>query len=277
MASQPANVDIKVHRRVRSYRQMIRHNNVKAMCNRMRPLIMSVPSRETQILSTFDGDANIVQTNLTSNRRGLPIVRYLRPVVPFETAAENIAMGAMADASTAIDVEVAARGAGAHDFITRLPQGYDTLLGKWFSSGTELSGGEWQRLALARAYLRRAQIIILDEPTSFMDSWAEADWFDRLQQLADGRTAIVITHRFTIAKRADEIHVMDDGQIVESGSHDELLAKGGMYARSWTAQMQARTRQPKLDIDHAVLEMPEPPITSDTAELSRADGSLGRP
>jgi hypothetical protein len=91
MASQPANADIRVHRRVRSYRQMIRHNNVKAMVNRMRPLIMSVPSRETQILSTFDGDANIVQTNLTSNRRGLPIVRYLRPVVPFETAAENIA------------------------------------------------------------------------------------------------------------------------------------------------------------------------------------------
>jgi len=91
MASQPANADIRVHRRVRSYRQMIRHNNVKAMVNRMRPLIMSVPSRETQILSTYDGDANIVQTNLTSNRRGLPIVRYLRPVVPFETAAENIA------------------------------------------------------------------------------------------------------------------------------------------------------------------------------------------
>jgi hypothetical protein len=91
MASQPANADIRVHRRVRSYRQMIRHNNIKAMVNRMRPLIMSVPSRETQILSTFDGDANIVQTNLTSNRRGLPIVRYLRPVVPFETAAENIA------------------------------------------------------------------------------------------------------------------------------------------------------------------------------------------
>ena len=91
MASQPLNADIRVHRRVRSYRQMIRHNNVKAMVNRMRPLIMSVPSRETQILSTFDGDANIVQTNLTSNRRGLPIVRYLRPVVPFETAAEGIA------------------------------------------------------------------------------------------------------------------------------------------------------------------------------------------
>jgi hypothetical protein len=91
MASQPANAAIKVHRRVRSYRQMIRHNNIKAMCNRMRPLIMSVPGRETQILSTFDGDANIVQTNQTSNRRGLPIVRYIRPVVPFGTAAENIA------------------------------------------------------------------------------------------------------------------------------------------------------------------------------------------
>jgi len=90
MASQPANADIKVHRRVRSYRQMLRHNNVKAMTNRMRPLIMSVPSMETQILSTYDG-ANIVQTNLTSDRQGLPVVRYLRPVVPFETAAEQIA------------------------------------------------------------------------------------------------------------------------------------------------------------------------------------------
>jgi hypothetical protein len=91
MASQPANVDIKVFQRVRSFRQMIRHENVKAMCNRMRPLVMAIPGRETQIISTFDGDANIVQTNLTSNRRGLPVVRYLRPVVPFSTAVENIA------------------------------------------------------------------------------------------------------------------------------------------------------------------------------------------
>ena len=91
MASQPANATIRVHRRVRSYRQMIRHNNIKAMCNRMRPLIMSVPSRETQILSTFDGGANIVATALTNNRRGLPIVRYIRPVVPVGTTAENIA------------------------------------------------------------------------------------------------------------------------------------------------------------------------------------------
>jgi ATP-binding cassette subfamily B protein len=209
--------------------------------------------------------------------RRMITVLFQFPVPYHATAAENIAMGAMSDAPTSIDVEVAAHGAGAHDFIMRLPQGYDTLLGKWFSSGTELSGGEWQRLALARAYLRRAQIIILDEPTSFMDSWAEVDWFDRLQQLADGRTAIVITHRFTIAKRADEIHVMDDGQIVESGSHDELLAKGGLYAQSWTAQMQARTRQPNPDADHRVLEMQEALVVADTTDLSPTDGSFGRP
>lgn len=90
MASQPANASISVFRRVRSERQMIRHNNVKAMCNRMRPLVMVTPGRETQVLSTFDGDSNVVTTALTSDRRGLPIVRYLRPAVPFATAAENI-------------------------------------------------------------------------------------------------------------------------------------------------------------------------------------------
>jgi len=165
-------------------------------------------------------------------------VLFQFPVPYFATAAENIAMGDLAAAPGKVEIEAAARRAGAHEFIERLPQGYDTLLGKWFAKGSELSGGEWQRLALARAFLRRAQIMVLDEPTSFMDSWAEVDWFDRFRELADGRTAIFITHRFTIAKRADIIHVMDKGQIVESGSHDELLALGGLYARSWTAQMQ---------------------------------------
>jgi ATP-binding cassette subfamily B protein len=93
-------------------------------------------------------------------------------------------------------------------------------------------------LALARAFFRRAAIQILDEPTSALDSWAEADWFDRFHTFANGRTAIVITHRLTIARHADMIHVMDAGRIVESGKHDELLAQRGLYERSWSAQLQ---------------------------------------
>jgi len=100
--------------------------------------------------------------------------------------------------------------------------------------------------------------MILDEPTSFMDSWAEVDWFDRFRELANGRTAVFITHRFTIAKRADIIHVMDNGQIVESGSHDELLAQGGLYAQSWTAQMQASAGPPDLNAAQPAL-VPQTP------------------
>ena len=99
-----------------------------------------------------------------------------------------------------------------------------------------MSGGEWQRLAMARAFYRAAPIVVLDEPTSMMDSWAEADWFDRFQTLAEGRVAVVITHRLTIARRADMIHVLHGGRVVESGTHDELLDLGGRYAASWSSQ-----------------------------------------
>ena len=155
------------------------------------------------------------------------------------TASENIALGDRSAAPTKAEIKAAAQGAGAHEVIDRLPQGYDTLLGKWFIDGTDLSGGEWQRIALARAFLRQAQILVLDEPTSFMDSWAEAEWLKRFRTLVLGRTAIIITHRFTTAMRADMIHVMDKGQIVESGNHEQLLAQGGLYAQSWAAQTQA--------------------------------------
>ena len=96
---------------------------------------------------------------------------------------------------------------------------------------------ERRRLALARAFLRKADFIILDEPTSAMDSWAEADWLSRFRQLVAGRTALIITHRFTTALQADMIHVMDQGRIVESGNHEELLAEKGRYEASWTSQM----------------------------------------
>jgi len=118
------------------------------------------------------------------------------------------------------------------------------LLGRWFAGGTELSVGEWQRIALARAFLRQAPIIILDEPTSALDPWAEADWLERFRKLAAGRTSIIITHRFTTAMHADVIQVMDRGQIIESGSHHELLEAGGLYAQSWSQQMLALPTDP---------------------------------
>jgi len=159
--------------------------------------------------------------------------------VPYQgTARQNIAMGALEAEPDLPRIVAAARGAGAHEVISRLPHGYESLLGKWFAGGTELSAGEWQRVALARAYLRRSGIIILDEPTSFMDSWSEVEWFGRFRDLARGRTAIIITHRLTIAMRADVIHVMEKGEIVESGSHQELLALAGRYSESWRAQME---------------------------------------
>ena len=127
---------------------------------------------------------------------------------------------------------------GAHDLIRQLPQGYDTVMGRWFG-GTDLSVGEWQRLALARAFLRQADLIVLDEPTSAMDSWAEADWLARFRVLTAGRTVLIITHRFTTAMQADIIHVMAAGRIIESGTHAELVQQGGRYGQSWQQQMRA--------------------------------------
>jgi ATP-binding cassette subfamily B protein len=157
-------------------------------------------------------------------------VRYSAPVT------ENVALTTPASRER---IEAAVRACGAEPIVTRLPQGYDTLLGRWFSGGVELSVGEWQRLALARAVLRPGPLLVLDEPTSAMDSWAEAQWLEGLRVLVAGRTTIVVTHRFTTSMAADVIHVMDQGRIVESGSHGRLVERGGLYAQSWRAQMRA--------------------------------------
>ena len=185
-------------------------------------------------------DGNDIRAMPLEQLRRMTTVLFQWPVPYQATAGQNIAFGDLAATGEGSDLEMAARSAGAHDLIVGLPQKYDTLLGKWFSNGLELSVGEWQRLALARAFFRRAQILILDEPTSALDPWAEVDWFDRFRSLSTGRTAIIITHRFTIARRADMIHVMAEGRIVESGTHDQLIVRGGLYARPWNAQVQGK-------------------------------------
>ena len=166
-------------------------------------------------------------------------VLFQDPVRYHDTVFNNIAFGDIGNRPGMEQIEAAALAAGADAPISRLPDNYEAVLGKWFG-GAELSGGEWQRLALARAFLRNAELIILDEPTSAMDSWAEADWLQRFRRLVAGRTALIITHRFTTALQADVIHVMDNGRIVESGSHEELLAAQGRYEASWTRQMRGK-------------------------------------
>jgi len=189
------------------------------------------------------GQIEIDGTNIrqisTSSLRRLITVLFQQPFHYNATVGENIRYGDLEHELQVSEIEAAARAAGAEDIIARLPEGYASVLGKWFAGGTELSVGEWQRIALARAFLREAPIIVLDEPTSALDPWAEADWLLRFRQLAVGRTAIIITHRFTTAMHADIIHVMERGRIMESGSHYDLLDRDGLYATSWKQQMNA--------------------------------------
>lgn len=172
--------------------------------------------------------------------RRLITVLFQQPVHYNTTVRENVLYGDLQLDPSRAEIEKAIRAAGAESVVSRLPEQEQTLLGRWFAGGTELSVGEWQRIALARAFLRRAPIIILDEPTSALDPWAEADWLERFRELARGRTSIIITHRFTTAMHADVIHVMDRGRIVESGSHVRLLEERGLYAESWSRQTMSR-------------------------------------
>jgi ATP-binding cassette subfamily B protein len=130
----------------------------------------------------------------------------------------------------------AARHAGADPVIRNLPQGYDTILGRRFQAGQELSAGEWQKVALARSFLRDAPIIVLDEPTSSLDPLAEAGLFEQFRRLVKGRSAILISHRFSTVRMADYIYVLDRGRIIEQGAHPDMLRQNGHYARLFNAQ-----------------------------------------
>ena len=122
------------------------------------------------------------------------------------------------------------------DVVERLPKGIDTQLGKWFSDGLQLSGGEWQRVALARALFRGAPIIVLDEPTASLDSQAEEAVFRQINDEASQATKILISHRFSTVRMADEILVIGDGRLLENGTHDVLVAAGGVYAQMYATQ-----------------------------------------
>lgn len=155
------------------------------------------------------------------------------------TAGENIRLGNVEDGSEPEKIEQAARRSGAHEVITSLPKGYDTILGKFFENGEELSVGQWQKVALARAFLRESQLIVLDEPTSAMDPKAEYEVFQKFRDLTRDQMAVIVTHRLSTVKMADRIFVLDKGRIIEQGTHLELVQLGGTYARLFEVQAQS--------------------------------------
>jgi ATP-binding cassette subfamily B protein len=159
----------------------------------------------------------------------------LQDFVRYEmTARRNIAVGRMDAADFAISE--AARKSLAGEVVSRLPLGFNQLLGRRFEGGLDLSGGEWQRMALARAYVRDAQILILDEPTASLDARSEYEIFQRFAALTESKMAVLISHRFSTVRMADRILVLEDGNIAEEGSHESLLAMGGHYADMFELQ-----------------------------------------
>jgi len=149
---------------------------------------------------------------------------------------ENIGVSQVDALSDEARIREAAKRSLADSVVQRVPQGYDQMLGKRFDNGVELSGGEWQKVALARAYMREAQVLILDEPTAALDARAEYEVFLRFAELTKGRMAVLISHRFSTVRMADRILVLKGGELVDDGTHDELVARGGLYAELFSLQ-----------------------------------------
>ncbi len=186
---------------------------------------------------TLDG-APLDRFGVTDLRRAISVV--FQDYAEYQLSARrNIWIGNVDLAEDDPAIERAAQAAGADEVIRGLRDGYDTVLGKWFEDGEELSVGEWQKVALARAFVRDAEILVFDEPTSALDPLAEWKAFEQIRELAQGRAVILISHRFSTVHLADHIHLVEHGRIVESGSHDELIALGGTYAEMYEVQARA--------------------------------------
>ena len=183
---------------------------------------------------TLDG-VDLREYDLTDLRQNITAV--FQDYAQFHlTAAQNIGIADLERAEDRSAIIRAAEQGGADEVISRLPNGYDSQLGREFEEGSELSIGEWQKLALARAFFRNAQILILDEPTAALDVQAEYDVYQKFKELTQGRSTILISHRFSTVRMADRIVVLENGSILEEGSHAQLMAQGGTYADLYSKQ-----------------------------------------
>lgn len=180
---------------------------------------------------------NIIKYSSTDLRKNISVV-FQDFVLYNQPAKDNIWYGDINKNIDMYDIRKAAEKAGFDDFLINLPKGYDTMLGNLFSDSEELSLGEWQKLALARAFYRDSEIVILDEPTSSMDANAEFELFERFKKIIKGKTSIIVSHRFSTVKMADYIFVLDKGSVAEQGTHEELLSKNGLYATMYHLQAQ---------------------------------------
>lgn len=151
-------------------------------------------------------------------------------------ASENIGFGQVDAMDDVRRVRDAAQKGGASSIIEQMPDGYETMLGRRWDRGHELSGGQWQKIALARAFMRRAEVLVFDEPTASLDAEAKYEIFQRFGELIEGRIAVLISHRFSTVRMADCIAVLSSGRIVEPGSHDDLIKADGIYARLFDLQ-----------------------------------------
>ena len=152
------------------------------------------------------------------------------------TVAENISLAMSEQNGRQQKIVRAAEASGVDTHIQKLDRGYETALGKTIDEGTDLSGGQWQALAIARAYANEPSLLVLDEPTSALDALAESELFERIVSATEGRTVVFISHRFSTVRMADTIVVLDDGRVVETGNHSELMSKNGLYTAMFSAQ-----------------------------------------